>query len=315
MISHELLQSIKLRKNPVAQKLFAKVLGFSYAFPSKTNIIVEGWENIPDRPCFFAMNHTDRFNYWPFQYMLCKTRDQYTCAWVKAKYFSHPFIRSFLLACNNIPVAPKGTLITKSFVQKIGRKPTGEEYQHIRSYFRQGGTPNHEVANFFGQNPQEIVNRIESEFALLSEEVVRLNKEAMDMGHHILIFPQGTRSVRLSKGHIGLAQMSQRLRAPIVPIGCSGSDLCHKGSNPWAKGGTITYRIGVPLGIDDPKIVNHQIPTKFVPFSANAHQLYRSSFQSITDVVMDEINELVDPPYRYSSNKESDGVQGIERFM
>ena len=119
MISHELLKSITIRKNPIAQKAFAKVLGFSYTFPSKTNIIVEGWENIPDTPCFLAMNHTDRFNYWPFQYMLSKMRNQYTCAWVKAKYFANPFVRSFLLACNNIPVAPKGTLITKHFLQKM----------------------------------------------------------------------------------------------------------------------------------------------------------------------------------------------------
>ena len=109
--------------------------------------------------------------------------------------------------------------------------------------------------------------------------------------------------------------MSQRLRAPIVPIGCSGSDLCHKGSNPWAKGGTITYRIGTPIASDDAKIISHQIPTDFVPFSASAHQQYRDSFQAITNVVMDEINELVDPPYQYSKNKESDGVRGVERFV
>lgn len=315
MISHELLKSIKIRKNPIAQKAFAKVLGVSYAFPSKTHIIVEGWENIPDTPCFLAMNHTDRFNYWPFQYMLAKTRNEYTCAWVKAKYFNNPFVRSFLLACNNIPVAPKGTLITKHFVQKMGRKPTAEEYRAIRNFLSQGGTPADVVTAFFGQNPQEIVQSIESEFAHLSEEVVRLNQEALDMGHHILIFPQGTRSIRLSKGHIGLAQMSQRLRSPIVPIGCSGSDLCHKDSNPWAKGGTITYRIGSPIHPNHPKIVEHQVPSDFVPFSSRAQRLYKDSFQSITDVVMDEINELVDPQYQYSESRESDGVQGVERFM
>ena len=315
MISHELLQSIHIRKNPIAQKVFAKILGVSYTLPTKTNIVVEGWENIPDEPCFLAMNHTDRFNYWPFQYMLSKTKQEYTCTWVKAKYFTNPFVRSFLLACNNIPVAPKGTLITKAFVKKMERKPTGEEYRFIRSFLQQGGTPDESVAHFFGQNPNKVVEEIESEFASLSDEVVRLNKEALEMGHHILIFPQGTRSIRLSKGHIGLAQMSQRLRTPIVPIGCSGSDLCHKGSNPWAKGGTITYRIGSPISTDSPKIINHQVPADFVPFSANAQQLYKDSFQAITDVIMDEINELVDPQYQYSVDKKSDGVQGIERFM
>lgn len=315
MISHELLKSIHLKENPIAQKLFAQILGISYTLPSKTNIIVEGWENIPDTPCFLAMNHTDRYNYWPFQYMLAKKRKKYTCAWVKAKYFTHPFLRTFLLACNNIPVAPKGTLIARSFFKKMGRKPNGDEYRQIRHFLQQGGTPKKEVASYFGQNPTAVVEEIESEFALLSEEVVRLNQEALNLGHHILIFPQGTRSTRLSKGHVGLAQMSQRLQSTIVPIGCSGSDICHPGTNPWAKGGTITYRIGAPIPVDDPRIRQYKISDPFIPFSGSAHQNHGSSFQSITEVVMDEINNLVDAPYQYSQNKESDGVQGVERFL
>ena len=315
MISHELLQSIDIRQNPIAQKIFANILAVSYTVPRKTNIIVEGWENIPETPCFLAMNHTDRYNYWPFQYMLAKKLDQYTCTWVKAKYFRHPLLRRFLLACNNIPVAPKGTLIAKSFFDKMGRKPSGDEYRHIRNHLQKGDPPASEVAAFFGQTPQTVVQEIESNFALLSEEVVRLNKEALQKGHHILIFPQGTRSKRLSKGHIGLAQMSQRLQASIIPIGCSGSDICHPGSNPWAKGGTITYRIGTPIAVDDPRIIKYKIGEEFVPFSAQAHQRYQHSFQSITNVVMDEINTLVDPAYQYSKDKVSDGVQGVERFL
>jgi 1-acyl-sn-glycerol-3-phosphate acyltransferase len=315
MISHSLLQSISIRKDPIAQRLFAKVLALSYTIPTKTNIIVEGWENIPQEPCFLAMNHTDRYNYWPFQYMLSKHQHQYTCTWVKAKYFQNSFVRNFLLACNNIPVASKGGLITSSFLKRMSHKPSGEEYKHIRDFLNQGGTPHPSVETFFGQNPSEVISEIEGVFAHLSKEVVRLNHEALEKGHHILIFPQGTRSKRLSKGHVGLAQMSQRLRTTIVPIGCSGSDLCHPGSNPWAKGGTIIYRIGSPIRIDDPRIAEHHIPEEFIPFSAQANREYRSSFQSITNTVMDEINTLVDPPYQYSLDKESDGVQGVERFI
>jgi hypothetical protein len=35
----------------------------------------------------------------------------------------------------------------------------------------------------------------------------------------------------------------------------------------------------------------------------------------MTDVVMDHINELVDPEYRYSDDRSSDGVSGVERFV
>lgn len=315
MISHSLLESISIRKNPIAQKLFAKVLALSYTLPTKTNIVVEGWENIPEEPCFLAMNHTDRYNYWPFQYALSKEKNQFTCTWVKAKYFQNAFVRNFLLACNNIPVAPKGTLISSSFLKKMKQKPNSDEYMHIRDYLNKGGTPHPSVHAFFGQNPSEEVAEIENKFATLSKEVVRLNHEALEKGHHILIFPQGTRSKRLSKGHIGLAQMSQRLGRTIVPIGCSGSDLCHPGSNPWAKGGTITYRIGPSISIEDPKISQYRVKEEFVPFSSQANREYNTSFQEITNVVMDEINRLVDSPYQYSLDKKSDGVQGVERFI
>ena len=314
MISPSLLENITIRKTPYAQKAWAKVLTMMYAFPSKTHIIVEGLEKIPDEPCFLAMNHTDRYNYWPFQYVLSQNK-QYTCAWVKAKYFQNWFVRAFLLACNNIPVAPKGTLIASLFFKRIGRKPTGVEYNAIQHYLQEGGNPKPIVAQFFGQTPEKIVTQIESDFAKLSLEVVRLNEEALAKGHHILIFPQGTRSLRLSKGHIGIAQMSQRLGASIVPIGCSGSDKCYPGVSPWAKGGTITYRVGDPISVDDPKIAQYRVAEPFVPFSAQASRMHRNNFQAITNVLMDTINTLVEPQYQYSKSKESDGVKGIERFM
>ena len=92
MISHELLQSIHIRKNPIAQKVFAKILGVSYTLPTKTNIVVEGWENIPDEPCFLAMNHTDRFNYWPFQYMLSKTKQE--TVFQRTNNFQKPYLHN-----------------------------------------------------------------------------------------------------------------------------------------------------------------------------------------------------------------------------
>ena len=180
---------------------------------------------------------------------------------------------------------------------------------------QQGGEPEPALAQFFGQNPEAIVADIEDDFAKLSLEVVRLNEEALMKGHHILIFPQGTRSLRLSKGHIGIAQMSQRLGSTIIPIGCSGSDKCHPGLNPWANGGTITYRIGAPIPVDDPRIAQYRVKEAFVPFSSQASREHRANFQAITNVVMDTINTLVEPQYQYSKNKESDGVQGVERFM
>ena len=64
------LQRIHLRSRPLGQLLVAELgLRVDYAFPRRTEIVVEGIENLPqDRTVFLAMNHTDRYNYWPLQY-------------------------------------------------------------------------------------------------------------------------------------------------------------------------------------------------------------------------------------------------------
>ena len=42
---------------------------------------------MPDEPVIFAMNHTDRYNYVPFQYGLWQEKDRFTATWVKGKYY------------------------------------------------------------------------------------------------------------------------------------------------------------------------------------------------------------------------------------
>ncbi len=47
-------------------------------------------------------------------------------------------------------------------------------------------------------------------------------------------------------------------------------------------------------------------------FEAGVHG---EAFHGMTDVVMDRINELLDEPYRYGDHADSDGSQGIDRFI
>ena len=57
-------------------------------------------------------------------------------------------------------------------------------------------------------------------FCAMIDEALRLMRLALDeLGQHLLIFPQGTRSRRLTRGHSGLVQVAQHLGATIVPVG------------------------------------------------------------------------------------------------
>jgi 1-acyl-sn-glycerol-3-phosphate acyltransferase len=137
------------------------------------------------------------------------------------------------------------------------------------------------------------------EFNILSEEVVKLNQKALDLGHNILVFPQGTRSKRLLPGHTGMAQMTQRLNLDIIPIACMGSEEVYQGNIPWGKSGIIRYRIGTPLQIGGDKLAKYRVQEPFTPFGTEAQQQYGDRFRRITDVVMDEINALLDEEYQY----------------
>jgi hypothetical protein len=173
------------------------------------------------------------------------------------------------------------------------------------------------AANFLNARggPAAFLEGFDRLFDQMIDEIVRLNREALEVGCNVLVFPQGTRSKRLSKGHTGLAQMSQALGADIVPVGCSGSDHCYPTMRPFSRGGHITCRIGAPLRLDGPELSAHRVTAPFRPLDKAATEAHGPAFEAITHAVMQAIDGLVDPEYRFAPDQSSDGVQGIDRFV
>jgi 1-acyl-sn-glycerol-3-phosphate acyltransferase len=135
-----------------------------------------------------------------------------------------------------------------------------------------------------------------------------------DLGLNVLVFPEGTRSTRLGPGRTGLVQVAQFLGAPIVPVGCNGSDKAYPGNAPISRGGRIVYRVGEPLGVDHPELAPYRTQADVTPFSGEASARYGAQYQAITEIVMERINELLDPEYRYSEEGPG-GSQGVSRFV
>ncbi len=307
MITPELLQQCPIHKTPYGQVLWAKILMINYMLVG-TKVVIEGIENIPnDKPVCLAMNHTDRYNSWPLQLHLLEKCKQFTVTWVKGKYYENPITRFFLLSTSNIPLASRGYVLSTQFKEQISRSPTSEEYRFIRDLLDKKleisednlvqTTP--ACRQFFSPSAVQQLQNIETSFNELCEEVVRLNQKALDLGHHILVFPEGTRSKHLTKGHIGIAQMTQKLGLDIVPIGCNGSEKCYPGNSPFSRAGTITYRIGKPLKIDGPELEQYRITDDFIPFSRKSEEQYGQRFRMITDIVMNQINSLLEPEYQF----------------
>ena len=129
------LSRLRLNRQPKGQKFVAYAyLMPNFAFLPGVDIRFEGLENLPDEPVVFAMNHTDRYNYWPFQYTLWRKTGRFTATWVKGKYFEGKVTSAFLEMTNNIPAASRGYLITRDFVATMKRPPSDEEYKTLRHW-------------------------------------------------------------------------------------------------------------------------------------------------------------------------------------
>lgn len=325
MINLERLNRIHLHPRPLGQKIVATLfLMPNYNWPGKrTEIILEGRENIPPNGgAIFIMNHTDRYNYWPFQYKLWREGFGFTATWVKGKYYENDAIGWFMDKTNNIPLPSKGYVFARDFKDGMGRVPTDGEYTALKAYLdgkqskdeaiAAGGNG---VAKFLAlawpDGDGDYAKSLETRFRKMMERVVEINMAGLRAGLNLLIFPQGTRSRRLTKGLTGAAQMILFSQAPVIPVGCNGSDAAYPANSPWSQGGRLVYRIGKPLHADR-ELAPWRIDEPFVPFTEGAGK-FQKQFRGVTDYLMDRINELLDPEYRYGNGDE--GEKGAKRFL
>ncbi|MEZ4266840.1 MAG: lysophospholipid acyltransferase family protein [Myxococcota bacterium] len=322
MLTLQRLKRIKLATIPRGQQLLANlVLRFDYRLPRRTKIELVGTENLPDHPVIFAMNHTDRYNYWPFQYQLYRAGHGFTATWVKGKYYENPAIGAFMDSCNNIPLPSRGYVIATEFRAALGRVPTNAEYRLLRDVVdrhRSLDDPlpedtSADLRGFLGTG--DFLARFDRLFGAMMDEVLRLCRSAIEeQDVHLLVFPQGTRSKRLTRGHTGVAQVAQHLGATIIPVGCNGSDRVYPGNSPLARGGRIVYRMGPPLTADGPEFAPHRVPASARPFSHEATAQHGAAYQAITDIVMDRINDLLDPEYQRQEGVEAEATS-VSRFI
>jgi len=319
-----LYDRVRLSRRPVAQRLIADAfLRYDYR---KVELRVEGLDRLPRESVILAMNHTDNFNYWPLQYQMHRELERYTATWVKGKNYEHPVVAAFMRWTNNIPIASRGYVITRDFVNVLGRRPDRDEYRALRDAVdaleppARGAVParileqgRDMLGRPFDPSREAYHQAIDALMDALMARFVDMNHRALEIGCDLLVFPQGTRSIRLSRGHIGIAQMACHLDATIVPVGCNGCDRVYPGRSARAQPGSIVYRIGEPM---PPERFADLAPDEpFAPFSRAAEAKHRDAFQAITDRVMDAIDGLLDERYRYGDDRTSDGTRGTDRFV
>lgn len=327
------LERIRLDRYPLTQRLVGNILLINRGLIPGFETVVEYADRVPHEPVIFAMNHTDRYNYFPLQLWLWREWNRFTAVWVKGKYYENAFVGGFMEKTNQLPTISRGYIITKDFQAAVKREPTDDEYQQMRRFvdavaMGQGvGTesmaeslpeallqqPRNVLGHPFDPDKQDWASYIDSLFRIMMQRFVSLNEQAARVGLDILIFPQGTRSKRLLPGHIGIAQIALHLKLPIVPVGCNGCDVLYPGGSPWAKRGKVTYRFGDPITHDDVRAMHIDEP--FAPFTPDAEKKHQTKFQALSDLVTDRIEPLLDEPYRRAPDAGRDATRGSERFI
>lgn len=305
MVDLEYLKKIRLVSKPIGQQIVAAFLLLpNYRIFAKVDIQIENVERIPrDENVIFAMNHTDRFNYWPFQYKLWSMKVfPFTTVWVKGKYYSNALLAKGLDLCNLIPVPSMGYLIEEFYKKKFKQRPDRNiyraikdiidgKYASIESYPKMAA----EAINSLGD---QFVEFIHNYYNLVMETVADLSQKALcEKNLNLIIFPEGTRGTTLGEGKTGLAQIALATGKKVVPVGCNNSDALYTGSLPFAKSGVIIYRIGEPLSVHD-KLKEYRIEEKFTLFSKESQEKYKKHFEQVTKIVMENINQLLDEKYK-----------------
>lgn len=305
MIDERYLKKVKLVSAPVFQRLVGHLfLTPNYHWFSKVEINIHGLASIPrHRNVIFAMNHTDRFNYWPFQYKLWRLKGfPYTTVWVKGAYYRNRLLAAIFNLSNAIPVPSMKYLIEEGFSQQFGRRIEPDEYRTLKDLV-DGKV---EKAQALAGKSRELTSLLQENFL---EFVRKQHDRAMKMvaelsisalrekNLNLIIFPEGTRSVRLGRGRTGLAQLALKTETPIVPVGCSNSEKVYPGNSPVARSGRVTYRVGPPLEVKG-ALKPFRIEEPFQLFSRESRERHEDRFEAATLLIMEKINHLVDVQYQ-----------------
>ena len=338
------LERLNLVRRPFSQRFLGWFLGVNYSRLPGIELDMENQDRIPDEPVIFAMNHTDRYNYWPLQYLLWQRLDRFTTTWVKGKYYEGLFMSRFMESMLQLPTVSRGYLITRDFLSIMKRTPTDQEYALLRAVvdaraigervelptppdvpemlLRRARNP---IGVAYDPGESDYADYICALFQAMIGRFIDLNLYAKRIGLDLLVFPQGTRSIRLLPGRIGISQIALHMKSPIVPVGCNGSDGVYPGASPFAGRGKIVYRVGEPITYED--MSAYHLGESFVPFSAKAESDHAEKFHGLADLVIDRIEPLLDSKYRRAEIGRgevervdgdlmgSSGEQGSDRFV
>lgn len=331
-IDLSLLSRIDLPSRPILQRIFAVgVLMPNYAFLPGVKIDFEGVDNLPTEPVIVAVNHTDRYGYFPLAYKWWRDFDRYFAAWAKGKYFESAFLSKAMQMLGAIPTVSRGYIIVRDFRSVLGRNPDENEYRALRDWVNAAGRgedeapkgvslplpllekPRNILGYDFDPSTESWARAVNGLYTRMMLDFMEIHRRSFQAGRDLMIFPEGTRNLRLGVGRSGIAQIALHLGLKVLPVGANGSDKIYPGACPLARRGRVLYRIGKAITPVD--FAPYKPTELFVPFTPVAEARHGEAFERATSLVMDRLNDLLDPEYRRDDESAAAQAQGVERFI
>lgn len=293
----------------------------------RTRVVLEGAEALPRTPVLLVSNAAHMMD-WFFLHDQLTARGIYAPILSKGKNWHEPLARFGCDYFGALPMVSRGYILSVDLKQLLdGERPSEALYRAVRAHVDQDapldaqdpvihallhtprellGVPFDPATQRYGEFVRELYFRFQN------EHLLRLGREVVDQGHWIHVYPQGTVSSRLSRGRIGAIQLARALDLPILPVGLNGiAEAFLSPSLPLLRfGKEVTMRFGAPIPIED-----FDLPKDLVPFLPEHEALHREPLQRATDQIMERINALLDPQYQWAPDRQSDGKQGVKRFV
>ncbi len=292
---------------------------------TNTRFEVEGERHLPRAPALFASNATHKHDLLIFRAIL-KERGLRASTVSKGKNW-HELLAA--AACNHLgslPLMSRGYILAMDLKTLLGQRPPDALYRALRDHVDHDAPLPHAepvLARVLSEPRDVLGARFDPAredyrafvrgfyYSFQTEQLLRLGREAIAQGVHIHMFPQGSVSSRLTRGRIGAVQLAGALGLPVIPFGMSGApDVFISRSAPILRGGRAILRFGEPIW---PEQI--ALPPGHRPFHPDDEQANRDALQASTDLIMDRLNDLLEPAYQRQEGYVSDGRQGTHRFI
>jgi long-chain acyl-CoA synthetase len=162
-----------------------------------------------------------------------------------------------VLVIANHVTAYDGALILYALPGRLRRRMAIAMSGEMLQDFRRGQNQGSVLSNVFAPAAYWLVVALFNVFPLPRRRGFRKSfahaGEAMDRGHSVMIFPEGTRSLdgKMQRFRDGIGLLAQESGVPVLPVALIGLGEMRSEGRRWFRSGRLEVRVGKAIPVDE----------------------------------------------------------------